>query len=326
MGLEGRGVTAGSGARMTAVALAALAGGTFCRAAAVEGVRCFEIRPNALDYTFMSASRDARGQWVLAFNRRGTRTVFARVGETFDGFTVESYEHGIRRVFKETLNAFHEEPAGKVVLAGPDGRRLTLEQGKPLPEPGWMGYLVSMSSGSGWGVRAGDQIEVDGAPVRVLNVSPEAVTLSAGGTDWTPPTASAEERIALAARWEKLRAEREEQRRPPAPDDRGVEKWEAAVARNAERERAADPRYARGTRLTVGTEYRYPVDWEVIPPVYDRDGKMIRPPFVIPTRFETRTTGFTMTPNRFESTTVDSYAEYPNCPPLPVFKRVEVNR
>ena len=53
---------------------------------------------------------------------------------------------------------------------------------------------------------------------------------------------------------------------------------------------AAPP--SSGTGIQLGTEYRYPVAWEVLPLRTKRNGKVVIAPIAVPTEFETRRTGY----------------------------------
>jgi len=272
---------------------ASLALPTAAPAAAGDTLRVYALEPATFDYVF-TAAMAAGANRVLSFNQRDGRTAFRSVGETLGGSTIVAFEARTQRVFNASIHAWQERPGGRVTLRAPDGTTRVLEQGQSRAEAGWAAWLVAADTGRGWYVREGDALPAAEAGWTVARIASNGVWCAGGGVTDRLPWLTPEEKGALLARLERQREALREVRRRAEEARQAEEKRALAEARRA----PASPRpvYApRGeSRSVIGTEVRYPTEFTVIPGLIGPSGKVIQETVVVPSRFETRTTGFEM--------------------------------
>jgi hypothetical protein len=270
----------------------------------LDSVRVYSARPDVFEYLLASiAAGSDTATPQLAFNNLRTgRTTFAKVGEMVGDYRVQSFTPRTTTVFNERTGKDETVKSGTAVLSDRYGQKVTLDMGKALPADGFVAWLVDTESGNGVQVRPGDTPVFAGAAQRVDGVSSNSVRVSVNGEPRFLTPATEPERAALSALWEKQRAAWEESKR--RADERARKETEA---REQEAIRAAfestalygaqppAPTVKRpaSTQISVATEYRYPTDYEIIPPLYDSKGNMIRPLLVIPRNFVTRPVGVT---------------------------------
>lgn len=275
-----------------------LAGSAF---AAVERLRVYTARPDAFEFMFASiAAGSATAVPLLSFNNLRTgRTTFAKVGEKVGDYRIKSFEPKSETVFNESINKQEVRKGGVVVLIAPTGQIVTLEMGRPLPNEQFVAWVVDLDTGNGAQVRPGDSVSLGGVTQRVDGVSPEQVCVSVDGEPRFLGLATDAERAELGAVWAKQREAWEEtKRRSDERARKDAEAREQEAIRTAFEasaiqsvQRPAPVRRPAGSQMSVVTEYRYPTEYEVIPPMYDSRGNMIRPLFVIPKHFVTRPVG-----------------------------------
>ena len=268
----------------------------------VDAVRIYSVRDACFPYVFTGISgRSPKGD-VLAFNHLSRKTEFAAVGEELPGaYRVTAVEKRTRREFNPTVNAEQEKPAHRVTLRGPTNEVVVLEQGKPLKTPGLMACVVVLKTGGYSYVMEGHTSQRGDSFWRVIAVSNTLVVATSTTARATVVLATDQERVGVEALWQRQREVREEQRRMLAAKRRetAAEEEQQRIARLVKlREEivASAPPVARGsssTTFNLGTEYRYPAAWEVIP-IWgrDRNGRRFLQQVTVPTRFETRSTGF----------------------------------
>jgi hypothetical protein len=258
-------------------------------AATPEALRVYAVEAATFDYVFTAAMAAGTNR-VLSFNHRTGRTAFRRLGETLGEFTVAAFEPATQRVFNASINTWQERPGGRVTLRARDGSVRMLERGQPLPESGWAAWLIAADTGRGWYVREGDALPAD-AGWTVGRIGSNRVWAAGAGVTNELPWLAADEKGALLARLDRQRAALREARRRAEEQRRAEEERALAEARRA----PAGPRavYApRGmSRTTIGTEYRYPTEFTVIPGLIGPSGQILQETVVVPSRFETRTTG-----------------------------------
>lgn len=273
--------------------------------AGVERVRIFSARPDVFEYMFASiaAGSDTATPQLSFNNLRTGRTTFARVGEKVGDYRIQSFSPRTDTVLNERTNKEETRKSGTAVLASEFGRTVALEMGKALPTDGFVAWLVDLDSGGATLVRPGDSIVFAGVTQRVDGVSPQQVRVSVGGEPKFLAPATEEERAGLSATWARQREAWEEAKR--LADERSRKEAEAreqeamrrafeATALQGYQPPAPSVQRPRGTQMSVVTEYRYPADYEVIPPIYDSRGNMIRPLVVVPRNFVTRPVGVTV--------------------------------
>ena len=257
-------------------------------------LRVYAIEPATFDYVFTSVTSRSADQPVLAFNHRSGRTQFRTVGATLDGYTITAYEPRTTQVFNASIKSYQTRECGRVTLQAPDGTTRVLEQGQRLPESGWAAWLVAADSGRGWYVQRNDAVPFAGTNVIVAGVSSNTVCIVVAGATRALPWLSAEEQqalIALVARQREAQRRVAEQAREQAESEHTAEEEarRAAVAR-AEARMALTPQYE--SRAAIGTVYRFPAEFQVVPGLINAStGRFITPTVVVPTRFETRSTG-----------------------------------
>ena len=186
------------------------------------------------------------------------------------------------------------------VLSAASGTNLTLVQGERLPWPGWTARLVSLDTGLGWAVREADALSIAGTTVRVTVVTATSVSIASptvpAAPEGTPVPALADpERAALAQRWadnakrrqaalaaaRSREVEEDAPPFPPLPEPRPVRRRTFTVSRQ--------------TQMGIGTIYRYPTEFEIIPAQWDTSGRLTSEQVVVPRRFESRSTGISIT-------------------------------
>lgn len=273
--------------------------------AGVERVRIYSARPDVFEYMFASiaAGSDTAAPQLSFNNLRTGRTTFAKVGEKVGDYRIQSFTPRTETFLNERTSREETRKSGTAVLASEIGQTVALEMGKALPTDGFVAWLVDLDSGGATLVRPGDSIVFAGVTQRVDGVSLQQVRVSVGGEPKFLVPATEEERAGLSAIWTRQREAWEEAKR--RADERSRKEAEAreqeamrtafeSTALQGYQPPAQSARRPSGTQISVVTEYRYPTDYEVIPPVYDSRGNMIRPLVVIPRNFVTRPVGVTM--------------------------------
>lgn len=269
-------------ARVLGMALVAAA--TAAGATDVSDLRVMGVRSNCFEYTFMSSMSGAKGD-RLVFNHVDGSTQIVQVGDRLGSYTVAAYTGSVERVHNPTLNADQERKSGTVVLRDAAGRDRVLKMGEVLPDEGWTACLVALDSGAWRYVVPGDDLELSDGTVRVGQVGPDGVRVRDATSERVVVALTDAERKAMADRWE-----RDEQSRrllaatPPPSGEQEV------LPVYVPPEPLPPPPKRRG--ITFGTDFSYPVEFEVIPiQTVTPDGKVIMTPVALPTRFQRRTAG-----------------------------------
>lgn len=262
--------------------------------AAFDTIRVYELRPACFEYKFTSVVSDSGGQPVLSLNHISGQTFFARVGDTIGEYTIKAFEPKTERVFNPSINAYQKKDCGKVTLEDSDGKSIILERDELLPRPGWMACLVSIATGNWCHVGDKDIIILDNTKMTINTISLDSVTVSIEGVQYTVPVISESEKENLSLLWEERHKQRAEELKL-AMKSREAKQEQQVVSE------VSRPRFRLRRTIEIrypprffffGTEYRYPVEFQAFPLVSGSDsGTIIRGQVIIPTRFETRTSG-----------------------------------
>ena len=260
-------------------------------ALAEDALRVYAIRPGCFEYCFASVVSLADSTPQLAFNDLDGRTHVVRVGEQLGAYQVRAFTPETIRTFNPSLNAYQEKRGGTVALAATNGT-VQLKLGDPLElADRWMGCLVSLASGDWRYLRAGQAGVVGGTRVRVTAVGPDSLRAEWDGVERTVPPVSDDERKALQRRWDDERKAAEalaqaEQRQAAAV---AVAQTEVKPKRVLKQTHVYEP---APSGLGMGTEYRYPTEFEVYSVmVPDGKGGVRVQAIAVPRRFESRRVG-----------------------------------
>jgi hypothetical protein len=248
------------------------------------------VQPEVFDFKFSSVV-SSTAPVTLAFNGTDGRTVFAQVGQAVGPYTLRELS----------------QTAGKprvAILEDANGVRYALEMGTPLPQPGHVVCLVSLKNGGWIYSRPGETFDLGGETIAVQLVGTDQVTLSTASASHCPTLLTPAEMEQLKSMWEARRREqearmqaaresaaeaREQQRmhdilantRVPHPDARR-RVYPSGTVRGR-------PRRSTTSTFTIGTEYRYPIEYDLVPVVTcTKDGRIVTQPAFVPTRFTTR--------------------------------------
>lgn len=260
-------------------------------------LRVYAVESQLFEYLFTAAGTGADGKALLFFRSLAGNVWSVHVGDRVGAWTVAAYAPRKVRVFKPSVNAWIEEDASSATLRGSDGAERVLTQGTPVEEPGLMACLVSLDSGRWVHARAGDCVALDGLSIQVLSVTNRAARAQVNGRECALPLASDDERQAMLDLWQT--------RRQQAEEAQAARVAEQAAEQQRQRDAAAASQAAAVASLTrrddiqpspvqysFGSEYRYPVEYEVLPySVLLPNGRMGTRAIVIPRRFDTRQMG-----------------------------------
>jgi len=179
----------------------------------METVRIITTEPACFEYLFTSMVSDANGYPLLAFNHRSGRTIFAKPGDTLGAYRIAAYESRTNHVFHPSINAYLDEPAGRVKLAGPANAVVVLDQNKPLPWPGRVAWLISLENGTWWSIQEQDIFYMGRMPVFVEEIGEEGVMVTAGQDLSSIPQITPAEKDAVNRLWadQKLQAQKEQE-------------------------------------------------------------------------------------------------------------------
>ena len=283
------------------MALALGTAGTCWSAAPLDALRVVDIQPSVFDYLLTGLSRHVDGSPRLSFNDRTGNTWFRSPGDMLGTYRLVSFETRTNRAFNTTVKAWQESRVVSAVLSAASGTNLTLVQGERLPWPGWTARLVSLDTGLGWAVREADALSIADTTVRVTAVTATAVSVASpsvpAAADGIPvPALTDPERAALAQRWAENAKRRQEALAAAA---RSREVVEEAPPFPPIPELAAPRRrtftVSRPAQMAIGTIYRYPTEFQIIPAQWDTSGRLISEQVVVPRRFESRSTGISIT-------------------------------
>lgn len=264
-------------------------------ASSADLIRVYAIEPAFFDYVFTSVVSTSDGDAIFSLNHRNGQTFFLRRGDSLGKYKITSFEPETKRVFNPSINSWQEKQAGKLCLEGPDGQTIILEQGKRLPEPGWMACLVSLESGNWWTVRDKGTFCLKDTIITVNKVLKDSVSIFIGETDQIVPMISEEEKVQIMALRNERKRQIEENRKLV------IERQKAQMAQRTIVEESTTfyrPLHSIEIRYPpkyyFGTEFPYPTEFQVLPSVWSPSGKLVQPPTLIPTRFEHRNTGVTI--------------------------------
>lgn len=277
--------------------------------APLDAFRTYRIERDTFDYTFTSYAETGGPQPLLSFNHRSGRTYFVKAGDKLDTYLVTDFEPVTELVFDSSLNTTRRTKAGKVTLQGAEKQTVVLEMGKALPLPGWRALVVSLKTGGQWSVRAGDRIRDGALTLAVTAVSEDTVTVAADGDPAAAiPMAAEDEKVAVHLLWRQQQREAAEKRQQPlavadeTPGQAGrtltVENRLIEVGGSDGAGTLTSTRVAgvpgSEPRMFIGTEYRYPTEWDVYIVPNPKDGTYR--PIYVPRKFETRMVGTSIGP------------------------------
>ena len=266
---------------------------------AMETVRVFTTESACFEYLFTGAVNGADGQPLLAFNQRNGRTIFARQGEPLGRYRITAFESKTNRVYNPALNAYLDEPAGRVTLAGPGNVAVILEQDRRLPWPGRVAWLVRLDNGTWWNIQEQDVFFVDNQTIAVEEIDEDGVTVTAGqDLQFIRPISSAEKNE-LNRLWADRKRQEQNDRELALQRQREAARSKAtgtdSGASSFTYEREAHVKTRGPARFFYGNEYRFPTAFKVSPAVQSVNGQIIQQPIVVPTGFETRYSGISLT-------------------------------
>ncbi len=251
-------------------------------------LRIWSLSPDAFDYVFMSAVRQASGDALLSFNHRGGRTAFRKAGQKLDDWLIVSHDPA-RREESGADGIVRTVDAGRVLLRADDGATRTLDQGKTFPIEGFRATLRDISGGAWFSVRTGDTIALGADSLRVNAVQPGSVIVTRDGRDFTLSIITEAEAVAVHDLLEEQGRERERiaARRREELERAEAEAWAQHVKFVPPKPEPPIETFPARPSFVTGVYGPLPVEYTVIPAVFDAKGRMVRGPLVVPTRFET---------------------------------------
>jgi hypothetical protein len=285
------GMRAGRAAALAAFVLA-------CAGAAAAGgggdLRLYAVRSNVFEHLLTSVSTGSDFAPVLAFKDFSGTTRFVRVGDRLGEWTLVAYQARSEQVFKASVGATLTVDTSAATLRHTNGQERILILGAPLEQPGRMACLVSLTSGA-WGyARAGDAITLNDRPVVVETVDETTARVRIGMDAFEVSLASDAERDAVMQLWRARREQVEARIREEAEAYRAREAARVAAEHEAA-ERMAARAPQQPAHVFFGADYRYPVEYDAVPCVIRLpDGSSRTQYVVMPTRFETRTIGYSV--------------------------------
>jgi len=272
---------------------------TFGAKAAMEAVRVFTTEPACFEYLFTGAVSGADGQTLLAFNQRNGRTIFAKRGESLGRYRITAFESKTNRVYNPSVNAYLNEPAGRITLAGPENTTVILEQDQRLPWPGRVAWLVRLDNGTWWNIQEQDVFFLDKQIVAVEEIDEDGVTVTAGQDLQFIRLISSEEKNELNRLWADRKRREQNDRELAIQRQREAAKSKAtgpdSGASYFTHERRPHVEIRGPARFFYGNEYRFPTAFKVSPAIQTANGQIIQQPIVVPTGFETRSCGVSLT-------------------------------
>ena len=232
---------------------------------------------------------------MLAFNHRSGRTVFGRPGDSLGQYRIASFEAKTNSVYNESIHAYLERPAGRVTLAGPGDVRVVLDEDKVLPWPGRTAWLARLDSGAWWNVHDGDSFAMDNLLVHIEKVAVDGVAASADGDALFIALIAPAEKESLRRLWtdqkilarKKMEQEQERRRQEEAARAKDSDGGVFYVLR--EPKRSVEIRGP--SRFFYGSEYRFPTAFNIWPGTFVPGDRFSVPPVLIPTSFERRYCG-----------------------------------
>ena len=285
---------------ITAILLGALSAA--CSETATGNVRVFTTEPACFEFLFTGVSDSADGKPVLSFNHRNDRTYFVRPGEQLGPYRITAFEAKTNSVFYPSLNASLDKPSGRVILSGPGNTTLILEQNQPLPWSSRTAWLVQLDNGAWWNINEEDVFVIDKKLVFVEEIDEDGVVVTAGRDLEFIQRIADEEKSNLKKLWAERKREEELKE-----EIAFLRQDDEARTKAKEKESAGDTSYmvynkpgmqveVRGPpRFFYGTEYRFPTAYKAGATAISRDGRLIGAPIVIPSSFETRYSGISIT-------------------------------
>jgi len=256
-------------------------------------LRVWAVTNDTFDYVFMSAIRQANGDAMLSFNDRSGRTAFRKIGQQLDAWKIVRYEPATREEPNPKTGSVSRSDAGKVWLRNAAGDTRVLQQGRSLPDDGRRATVVDIVTGGWFSVRSGDHLAVGQTRLPVTAIGTNTVTVAHAGQTSVIPAITPDETAGLQARLvAQMRAREEAEARRQADAARAeAEAWAQAARYVPPADDPSPKQFPARPRLITGTSGPIPVEYTILPPLFDNTGRMVRGPIVVPTRFETRTIG-----------------------------------
>jgi hypothetical protein len=240
----------------------------------IGNLRVFDVRPRVFEYLFTGAGTgpNSNAAPLLYFRDLAGNTPTARIADPLGPYTVTRFTPRKVRVFKTSVNTNLDTDASTVTLRDAAGSNRVLTVNQPLPEPGWMACLVSLSSGGWEYVRSGDTLPIEDMAVTVGEVNPTSTTIRANAHEFAIPPIMIAERKSVLALWETMRQEAEaQQARALALAEEKRQQATAAAASTAEAAVVVHPpppppiSVASMPAYNYGYESYYPTQFEVVP-------------------------------------------------------------
>ena len=265
----------------------------------LDSVRLYAIEPACFDYTFTAIVSASSTNPVLSFNHRGGRTYFVHPGERLGDYVVRDFRPVTTKVFNPSIKLVQEQKSGSVTLQATNGPALVLELGRRLAQPGWMAYLVNLADGNWWTVKETDTIVSGSESIQIGSVASNSVTAVAMGVTNQVPLITDGEAKKLTALWNsraRSRAEDNLALESAKPEDDSLFDPVPPAPRQDQTSRRSAQTVVMQypSRTFFGTDYSYPTEYMVLPAIWSSSGNQIRPTIIVPRRFETRSSGFSM--------------------------------
>ena len=275
---------------------AALLAGASCASAQniADSLRVLWIKPADFDYTLITYVQGPSGAYTLSVRQRGGRTYFVSVGDRLGEYEVKSFTPLTERVFSSSLNAYEERKSGRMTVVAPGGEVVELAMGRSTPRPGWMACVVSTDTLEVWPVREANTLVFRDVQIPVRSITRDRVTVDLAGAAMDLPALAAGEQEQLAQKWRERAKRLEDERRlaeetARAQDSTVPASTPVSSAFGGTRVLVDSTSKAQ---VGVGTDYRYPIEYQVLPGIWSPSGKLISAPVAVPVRFGIRRTTF----------------------------------
>ena len=162
-----------------------------------------------------------------------------------------------------------------------------------------MAYLVNLADGNWWIVKETDTIVSGSESIQIGSVASNSVTAFAIGATNQVPLITGGEAKKLTALWNsraRSRAEDKLARESAKPEDDSLFDPAPPAPRQDQTSRRSAQTVVMQypSRTFFGTDYSYPTEYMVLPAIWSSSGQQIRPTIIVPRRFETRSSGFSM--------------------------------
>lgn len=255
-------------------------------------LRLYILRSEVFGYLLTAVSIGTDHVPVLAFKELTGTTRFVRPGEKLGDWTVTAYQPRTEKVFHPSVGAQFTVDTSTAVLRRADGQERVLTVGLPLEQPGRMACFVSLASGAWAYACGGDTITLDGLIVTVLSIGEAVAQVRTADRIFDVPQVTDHERQTVLNVWRLLQQQAEARTLAQTEAQQRKMDDRAAAEARAAAQVSVTHSPQQSSRFSFSTEYRYPIEYEVLPfTMRMSDGSMRNQVVVVPTRFGTRSAG-----------------------------------